>query len=255
LKTVALTPVILPVYENVNDEFGEPNHLNVAVKLYLLLYDTDIDLMVFTGDSRTTRYGVDFAKNLKSNVEVHGEWALITNFERPVVNERGERSLKKSDVMSYLLGIRYLTEQETTLILEYYRNGTGFTREEIEDFFQFVDTSHEIFVRTGEEGRLRRGVQLVRGAYGRPNPLRHYLYFRASQKEPFDILYFTPALTSTVNLTDGSFVLIPEITYSPRTNLELRLRGAMLVGGDDTEYGEKQNDYRLELRVRYHFSW
>ena len=40
---------------------------------------------------------------------------------------------------------------------------------------------------------------------------------------------------------------------SPRTNLELRLRGAALVGERRTEYGEKQNDYRLELRVRYYF--
>ncbi|MBI4639115.1 MAG: hypothetical protein HY731_00365, partial [Candidatus Tectomicrobia bacterium] len=88
LKTVALTPVILPVYEGVNEDFGETGHVNVAVKLYLLLSDTDIDFMIFTGESRTTRYGIDFAKNLKSNVEIHGEWALITNFERPVVNDR-----------------------------------------------------------------------------------------------------------------------------------------------------------------------
>ncbi|MBI2876969.1 MAG: hypothetical protein HYY20_08810 [Candidatus Tectomicrobia bacterium] len=254
LKTVALTPVLLPVYNKVNDEFGGLQQVNFAAKLYLLLYDTDIDFMVFTGGSRTTRYGVDFAKNLRSNFEIHGEGALINDFETAVMNERGERSLRKADVMSYLLGLRYLTQQETTFILEYYRNSTGFTREEMGDFFRFVDTSYERFVQTGEESGLRRGLQLEK-AYGRPNPMRHYLYFRASQKEPFDILYFTPALTSIVNITDGSFSLIPEFAYSPRTNLELRLRGAVLVGGKNTEYGEKQNDYRLELRVRYHFSW
>ncbi|MBI2359582.1 MAG: hypothetical protein HYV04_11905, partial [Deltaproteobacteria bacterium] len=77
--------------------------------------------------------------------------------------------------------------------------------------------------------------------------------FRVSQKEPFDILYFTPALTSIINLTDGSFNVIPEVAYSPITNLELRLRGAFLVGGKKTDYGEKQNDYRLEFRLRYYF--
>ncbi len=254
LRTVSLTPVLLPVSDEVNEEFGEPSHLNFAAKLYLLLYDTDIDFLVFTGGSRTTRYGVDFAKNLRPNFEIHGEWALINNFETMVINEQGERSLRTADVMSYLVGLRYLTQQETTFILEYYRNGTGFTRAEMGDFFQFVDTSYRTFVQTGEESGLRRGLQLAEGAYGRPNPMRHYLYFRASQKEPFDILYFTPALTSIVNVTDGGFVLIPELAYSPRTNLELRLRGAILVGRQDTEYGEKQNDYRVELRVRYHFS-
>ncbi|MBI2015286.1 MAG: hypothetical protein HYS77_07090, partial [Candidatus Rokubacteria bacterium] len=78
-------------------------------------------------------------------------------------------------------------------------------------------------------------------------------YARAAQKEPFDILYFTPAVTTVVNVVDRSFVVIPELSYSPRTNLELRLRGVALVGERRTEYGEKQNDYRLELRVRYYF--
>ena len=96
-------------------------------------------------------------------------------------------------------------------------------------------------------------AKLAEGPYGAPNPSRHYLYFRASQKEPFDILYFTPALTAIVNITDGSLVVIPELAYSPVTNLELRFRGSILVGGKGTDYGEKQNDYRLEFRLRYHF--
>jgi hypothetical protein len=83
--------------------------------------------------------------------------------------------------------------------------------------------------------------------------MRDYLYFRASQKEPFDILYFTPAITSIINLQDGSLVVIPELTYSPITNLELRLRTPVLIGGKSTEYGAKQNDYRIDLRVRYYF--
>ena len=78
---------------------------------------------------------------------------------------------------------------------------------------------------------------------------------RASQKEPFDILYFTPAFTSIVNVTDGSFNVIPELVYSPKTNLELRFRAVGLFGAQGTEYGEKQNDYRLELRVRYFWGW
>lgn len=136
-----------------------------------------------------------------------------------------------------------------------YRNGTGFTREEVTNFFTFVDTSYATFVQTGDASGLHRAATLAEGAYGRPNPMRHYLYFRASQKEPFDVLYFTPALTTIVNLTDRSFVLLPELLYSPRTNLELRLRGAVLVGDSGTEYGGKQNDYRVELRVRWYFQW
>jgi hypothetical protein len=198
---------------------------------------------------------VDFSKNLQTNVEIHGEWAYLTNVETRFVNAQGQVFSRTADVMSYLLGLRYLTSQETTFIVEYYRNGTGFKPSELEDFVTFVDTSYDTFVRTGNAGGLERAQTLAAGVYGRPNPLRDYLYFRASQKEPFDILYLTPALTSIVNVSDGSFNVIPEVIYSPVTNLELRFRAVGLFGGQGTEYGERQNDYRLELRVRYFFGW
>jgi len=91
------------------------------------------------------------------------------------------------------------------------------------------------------------------GSYGRPNPMRDYLYLRASRKEPFDILYFTPAVTWIYNLDDRSFSLSPELLYSGVNNLELRLKATALVGDRLSEFGEKQNDYKLELRVRYYF--
>ena len=43
LKNAALSAVGVPVYEHVNTQFGKLNHMNFASKLYLLLYDTDID--------------------------------------------------------------------------------------------------------------------------------------------------------------------------------------------------------------------
>ena len=39
------TTALIPVYDYVNAKFGEPRHVNFASKLYLLLYDTDIDLI------------------------------------------------------------------------------------------------------------------------------------------------------------------------------------------------------------------
>jgi hypothetical protein len=253
LKTVAFTAVALPVAGDINDEFGETDHLNFAGKLYMLLFDTDLDAMVFTGGSRTTRFGFDFARNITSNFEVHGEWALITDFEQAPINEQGQAAPRVRDVMSFLVGIRYLTERETTFIVEYYYNGTGFTGAQMEDFFRFVEASDATFQATGDPTEMQRASTLAEGAYGQPNPMRNYVYLRASQKEPFDILYFTPAVTTILNVEDQSFVVIPELTYSPVTNLELRFRAPVLVGERRTEYGEKLSDYRLELRMRYYF--
>ncbi|MCK5193402.1 MAG: hypothetical protein KAQ71_06310, partial [Desulfobulbaceae bacterium] len=90
-------------------------------------------------------------------------------------------------------------------------------------------------------------------SYSKRNPMRDYLYFRISQKEPFDILYFTPSITWIYNINDRSYSLSPELLYIGITNFELRLKVGFIVGDRQTEYGEKQNDYRAEFRVRYYF--
>jgi hypothetical protein len=253
LKTLAFTPVFLPVLEGINDDFGKTGQANIAAKLYLLLYDTDIDFIFFTGGSRTTRYGVDFSRNITSNLEVHGEFAYIEDFQKRYIDSRGNIHSSTYDTTSYLLGIRYLSERETTYILEYYRNGTGFTEEEFQDFYRFVDRSYAQYLATGNDAVMGRAQNLSQGNYGRPNPGRDYLYLRVSQKEPFDILYFTPSLTTIVNLNDSSFSITPEVAYTGITNLELRLKAMILVGGKETEFGEKPNDYRIEFRARYYF--
>jgi hypothetical protein len=157
------------------------------------------------------------------------------------------------DAKSYLIGIRYLTEKEATLILEYYRNGTGFTSAEMKDYFSFINKGYDSYISTGSDTLLKKAVTITEGNYGRPNPMRDYVYLRASQKEPFDILYFTPFLTWIFNITDKSFSVSPELLYTGITNLEFRLKAAYISGERLSEYGEKQNDYRVELRARYFF--
>jgi len=253
LKTVSITPVIFPVYKDVNDDFGTVKRLNFAGKLYLLLYDTDIDIMAMTGRSRTTRAGIDFSKNLTTNLEIHGEFAFINNQKSRVIDSQGNISEEKFDAKSYLLGIRYLTASDTTFIFEYYRNGTGFSRLEMKDYFTFIDRGYDVFLLNGNDSQLKKAASVTEGNYGRINPSKDYLYLRISQKEPFNILYFTPAITGIMNLNDKSVSLSPELLYTGITNLELRLKGIALVGQNGSEYGEKQNDYRVELRVRYYF--
>ena len=89
--------------------------------------------------------------------------------------------------------------------------------------------------------------------YARPSPARNYGYLRVSQKEPFDWLYVTPAITVIGNLGDGSFTALPELTYAGIENVELRLRFQANFGGNFTEYGEKPMSNRVELRLRVYF--
>lgn len=253
LKTLSLTSLLIPVYGDVNNDFGKTKHLNLAGKLYLLLYDTDIDFMFLAGASRANRYGMDFSRNITSNFEVHGEFALIKNFEKKSTDQNGFVSSREYNATSFLLGLRYLTRNDITFIFEYYHNGTGFTPSEMRDYFSFVNTGFDTFLSSGDNSALKKASDLAGGSYNRKNPLRDYFYLRISQKEPFDILYFTPAVTTIYNANDRSFSLSPELLYTGITNFELRAKSGIIIGERDSEYGEKQNDYRIELRLRYYF--
>jgi hypothetical protein len=253
LKTVSFTPVLLPVYEHVNEPFGDINQLNFAGKLYLLLYDTDIDFTILAGGSKTTRYGVDFSRNITTNFELHGEFAFINDNKKIWIDSDGNTFEKETDAKSHLVGIRYLTEKETTYILEYYGNGTGFTSSEMKDYFAFINEGYDLYVSSGNDASLKKAAKSTAGNYGRPNAMREYFYFRASQKEPFDILYFTPSITGILNINDKSFSLSPEFLYSGMTNVEFRLKASFISGERFSDYGEKQNDYRVEFRARYYF--
>jgi hypothetical protein len=253
LKTISITPVIFPVYKDINDDFGKINKLDFAGKLYFLLYDTDIDFIAMTGGSRTSRVGMDFSKNITTNLEVHGEFAFVKNQTKKVIDSQGKTSDSEFDAKSFLLGIRYLTSSDTTFIFEYYRNGTGFSHLEMKDYFAFIDKGYDLYLLKGNDSLLKKASDVTEGNYGRNNPSKDYLYLRISQKEPFNILYFTPAITTIMNLNDQSLSISPELLYTGIKNLEIRLKAIGLFGGKGTDFGEKQNDYKVELRVRYYF--
>jgi hypothetical protein len=232
LKTFSFTPVILPEYGSVNDDFGEPDKLNFAAKAYFLFYDTDIDIMALAGGSKTPRYGFDFSRNIGTNLEVHGEFAYITHVKRMVIENNGTTRQKTFDSINYLAGLRYLSVQDTTYIFEYYHQGTGLTNQEMKNYFSFVDTGYDDYIVRHNLRKLSRAISLQTGGYAVFTPGTDYLYLRVSQKEPFDILYFTPAITSIYNLHDRSFSVTPELLYAPITNLEFRLRPGLLVAGN-----------------------
>lgn len=251
LRTLTLTGILIPVFKDVNSQLGRHNTLNYGGKVYSLLFDTDIDLMFLAGPGISSRYGIDFSRNITSNIEIHGEGAYRTEYSKRVVDDESALDQKKRDGCSYLLGIRYLTKSNTTFFLEYYRNGRGYTQKEMEDYYSLIDSGYDMYLMSGIEDELDLASSFT--GFRTFSPAINYLFLRILQKEPFNIVYFNPSLTSICNLGDGSFSLVPELLYTPVTDLELRARAMFLVGNRGTEFGEKQNNFRLELRIRYYF--
>jgi hypothetical protein len=196
---------------------------------------------------------MDFSRNLGTNFEIHGEWARIQQFTRPITDSAGRVTSEVGNATSYLLGLRYLTEGNTTYIAEYYRNGTAYSDQEGQQFYRLVDTAFTQFQQSGSTVLLQKALTLSQGSYGRPNPGQDYLYFRAQQKDALGIVYFQPAITAMMNWQDRSYQVTPELLYTGVNNLELRLRLFLLQGGSATDFGEKQNSRKLEFYARYYF--
>jgi len=253
LQTVAFTPVLLPVGKDVNSDFGATGYLNPAAKLYLLYRDTDIDFAWQGKGSRPARFGMDFSRNIVSNFEIHAEWARILQMTKQVTDSAGRVTTSVGDATSYLLGLRYLTEKDTTYIVEYYRNGTGYTEQQFQQFYQLVDTAFGQLSPAGSSFLLQKALSLGNGTYSRPNLGQEYLYFRAQQKDALGIVYFQPSITAIVNWQDRSYQVTPELLYTGINNLELRARLFLLHGGASTEFGEKLASRKFEVYARYYF--
>jgi hypothetical protein len=125
LRTVSLAAAVLPVWNDVNTDFGARDNVNLAAKLYLLYWDTDIDFIIFSGNSRSIRFGGDVSRNIRSNLAIHGEISHIPKLDRLAGDGEGGLTPRSRAATSHLAGIRYLTTFDMTAIIEYYYNGGG----------------------------------------------------------------------------------------------------------------------------------
>ena len=252
IQTVGLTSVFIPTTPALNNDFGRVHHDDVAGKLYMLVGHTDIDLMALSGGAKGARYGADFSSAVTPALEIHGELAYIADSTKTAFNAAGDPTPVTGDATSDLLGLNYLTESSTTFILEYYHNGEGFQASEADSFYALAHNAFAQYHSTGNTALLQK-VGMLSTMYMRPNPMRNYVNFRVTQKEPFDILYFTPSIAIQANMADHSMVVQPELLYTGFANVELRCRIQANIGPHLTEFGEKQASTRAEFRVRYYF--
>lgn len=251
VSAVGLSGFVVPTDGGrLNEDFGTERDLNPAARLYLLAWDTDIDLLWRGKGARPESFGVDFSRNVTSALEVHGEWARFRDAPRNSVSASGVTQQSESDATSWLLGLRYLTQSEVTWIVEYYRNGLGYDARELDDYYTFLDTALADGAAPMLEEKARRVAQ---SGYGRSNPGQDYLYVKASVSEPFGWVYGAASLTAMSNLKDRSWQLTPEVSYTGFNNVEIRARAFFLHGALHTEFGEKPASRRVEVYARFYF--
>lgn len=247
LQTLSATALVVPTGADLNGDFGPADHWNPAAKLTLLYRDTDIDFLWLGQGSRSARFGFDASRNVGTQLEVHAEWARTLAFRQPVFENGSLLLAPPREATRWLVGLRYLSERETTWIAEYYYNGEGYSEAQAQAFYAAAHAGADLGALPPV---LRAAAQ---AGYARPSLMQRYLYLRVSQKEPFDILYFTPSAFTIVNLDDRSYSVVGELLYTGFGQFELRFRAAANRGEPLTEFGEKPVQARYELRVRWYF--
>ncbi|MBS1208181.1 MAG: hypothetical protein H6R19_579 [Proteobacteria bacterium] len=250
LSTLGFTGMVVPTNDNLNTDFGREADLNPAAKLYLLAFDTDFDLMWRGQGAKPEAFGLDFSRNLTPALEVHGEWARTLDAPRNTVSASGLTRSTQVNFNSWLLGLRYLTRSEITWIAEYYRNGAGYSADQLDDYYTFLDRAMAPEASPTLSSKARTVAQ---SGYGKANPGQDYLYLKASVSEPFDWVYGAASLTTMTNLQDGSWQIQPEVSYTGFANWELRGRVVFFGGQPDAEFTTKASSARLEVYARYFF--
>jgi hypothetical protein len=170
----------------------------------------------------------------------------------PVLWSTDTLEQREQPATSVVLGLRHLTSGNTTFIADYFRNGAGYSSEEIGTYFELIERGYDSFM-AGDDRLLTVARRAREAGYGRLNPMRDYVYGRVSQPDALGVLYLTLGGSAIVNVDDGSYTVLPEVQYRPTENLELRGLANIQRGGSATEFGEKPGDLRLELRIRYYF--
>lgn len=252
VKTVSASFFAVPVSDNLNEEFisvdDDTDNVFVASKLYLLVKDTDIDFYLRHSTETNTDFGVSFATNLATNIEVHGDFAYRNQTLQTKITQASTLSSTTESTFQSLLGIRYLTESDLTWIVEWLHNPQGYSTTEMQSYFELAHSNP-----ITELANYQLAQQAKQTSYGLSNPGQNYFYLRTSQKDFADVVYLSAALTAISNLEDNSYLLTPELIYTGYKNSELRLRASTFQGAKNSEFGEKLNDSKLEARIRIFF--
>lgn len=248
LRTLAFTFVTIPPIADINGKYGRWETTAFASKIYFLFFNTDIDILGSYNDQDSCEIGFDLSKNLLENLEIHAEVSYYPDRNKNILEGNTLRSFEVEGLSS-LIGSRFLTGFNWTIIGEYYHHAAGMNRDEYQDYLTYLQNS----CVSGDASVIQNAKRITKDYFGSKTLMQDYAYLKIIKQDPFGILYFVIQPNILYNLNDNSYILTPEISYKPYTNIELLLRGSFCFGDDDSEFGSKQIERRHELWASIYF--
>jgi hypothetical protein len=199
LQNLAFDIFYIRTTKDINHYLYNNNSNIAAMKLYLLYNDIDIDIIYSYSDKDANKIGVNFSTNIETNFEIHGEYAKFDN-----------------GYYSYLLGVKYLTEDELTILSEY--------------FYQSITQSKTT-----------------------PFWDNQYLINSFTQKEPFDTLYLSIYFKNILNMNDSSYQNKIGFIYSGIENFEMDISFSQNRGKNGSEFESKKIKQFGWISLKYSF--
>ncbi len=248
IQNFAVTPVIIPVTESINEDFQAEESFNFILNSYFLVQDTDIDFYLFLKENELTKFGLDLARNILPSSEIHAEYVFAKEVSTDWLNSDFVIESTSDETHDYLFGTRILFETNTTVIVEYLYNDAGLDTEQMKSFFDAVESAV-----SGNPDLLAVIKNYQSKSFSAQFLMKDYLYAKVSQPEPFDILYFTPSVFILYNLNDNSEMIGGEFNYSRFNNLNLKLKYNMMFGEENSEFGEKISSNKISFLMEYVF--
>lgn len=151
------------------------------------------------------------------------------------------RADDRSACARYLAGLNYTFANGLNLIAEYYHTDEGLAREEWRRYAEQGAYARSLY-ETGayppvSDGRSLPEIDLLQAMQllDRGPSRRNYAFLRASRTQARGRLEVTAL--GILGIDDGSFVAVPEVTFSPAPWLGAYVRGSVFGGGAQTEYG------------------
>jgi len=248
LQNFSVGAILLPPDAEINQKFASADKIGAAFKLYFFFRNIDIDFMTVFKKNEPQRFGVDFSANLRENVEIHSEFSYAHGENKYLIVD--DLVFKqKIDGVSLLLGLRYLNRFNTTLIVEYYHNNSGLSKNEFASYVDYLQSSLESDIpEIINPAKLNMST-----AFRSKTLMRDYLYVKLIQPEPFSWLYSSISMFTIFNLADKSFLISPQLSYKPYTNFEVLLWPVFFFGNNHAEYGSKQFKRKVEIWMRFYF--
>ncbi|MEW5801600.1 MAG: hypothetical protein AB1847_05780 [bacterium] len=250
LQGVTFTPLIFPVQEKINEEFGQPEHWNMAGRLSLLFWNTDIDFVALKGESRPERYGCGFSRKIYPFLEIYADCWTSPQYEKVFIDQSGELWKTRYTAFCSFGGVRY-EKDDMCCVVEYYRNKGGFTPEEMYNYYHYLQSVVDDTSKKNADQDKQRMVILSDTYYQHPNLAQEYAYLQILKKEPLKVRRLSFSIAGIWNVQDQSYSLSPVIQYKAKPNLMIGLKGTFHEGDPCTEFGEKINTWSVEVSLTY----